>query len=502
MTGAMYAAISGLKAHMNKLNVIANNISNVNTYGYKSQRYVFHETMYTTSQSGSNGTTRTGGTNPSQIGYGSVTGSIDLDMSTGTYAPGKASDCMINGDGFFVVGDKDLSFDATDPNSLKSLTLTRLGDIEFKADGYLSDDSGNVIYGFLCTGYDDDGNPIVSDQLVPIRYPKMYTQETPYTVDDYKEYLLKTVDKYTLSGDPDAFDPKPTDIDGNEVTSFPLDNLKEKIEQCTTLDEMKELIAQINEQPMYNVAGQQIADDNDPPEAVIYNISTELTHEKGSAIYPTFFDPTNSEMNPNGVGLDDDGNLIDGTLDSELTSLTGHLVDGGSYIDASGSELVNTYPWLSVDSITIDGTTGRISAVTKETDEEICIGYIAIGNVTNPNGVSHIGGPYYKCSDGAGDLSIGLMGGAGKDLGINYVNGSLAGGPMGVNADDKMDIPAGMRLADCGTTELITGGLELSKTDLATEISEMITTQRGYQANTRIVTVTDSMLEELVNMKR
>ena len=53
-----------------------------------------------------------------------------------------------------------------------------------------------------------------------------------------------------------------------------------------------------------------------------------------------------------------------------------------------------------------------------------------------------------------------------------------------------------------GTTALITGGLESSGTDLATEISEMITTQRGYQANTRIITVTDSMLEELVNMKR
>ena len=46
------------------------------------------------------------------------------------------------------------------------------------------------------------------------------------------------------------------------------------------------------------------------------------------------------------------------------------------------------------------------------------------------------------------------------------------------------------------------GGLEASSTDVATEFSEMITTQRGYQANTRIITVTDSMLEELVNMKR
>ena len=47
MTGAMYAAISGLKAHMNKLNVIGNNIANVNTYGYKTQRSIFSDAIYT-----------------------------------------------------------------------------------------------------------------------------------------------------------------------------------------------------------------------------------------------------------------------------------------------------------------------------------------------------------------------------------------------------------------------------------------------------------------------
>ena len=45
MTGAMYAAISGLKAHMNKLNVIGNNIANVNTYGYKTQRALFSDSI-------------------------------------------------------------------------------------------------------------------------------------------------------------------------------------------------------------------------------------------------------------------------------------------------------------------------------------------------------------------------------------------------------------------------------------------------------------------------
>ena len=111
------------------------------------------------------------------------------------------------------------------------------------------------------------------------------------------------------------------------------------------------------------------------------------------------------------------------------------------------------------------------------------------------------------------------MGGKAKELwtvdaqgnevkGLHYVNGSIQslyreendgnqGDPVGEN-----DLPEGSRLNSAGDTKLMTGFLEAPNVDLATEISELITTQRGYQANTRIITVTDSMLEELVNMKR
>ena len=84
-----------------------------------------------------------------------------------------------------------------------------------------------------------------------------------------------------------------------------------------------------------------------------------------------------------------------------------------------------------------------------------------------------------------------------EDLGITHVNGNL---DKGDNADFTPNAKAA--IGSAGSTTLYTGGLEGSNVDLATEISEMITTQRGYQANTRIITVTDSMLEELVNMKR
>ena len=83
MTGAMSAAISGMKNHMQALNVVGNNIANVNTYGYKTQRITFKESIYNTLSAGSGGTATMGSTNPGQIGYGCTVGTIDLDMNPG-----------------------------------------------------------------------------------------------------------------------------------------------------------------------------------------------------------------------------------------------------------------------------------------------------------------------------------------------------------------------------------------------------------------------------------
>ena len=108
LTGAMSAAISGLKTHMEALNVVGNNIANVNTYGYKAQRVTFKESIYNTLSAGSGGTVAMGGTNPRQIGYGCSIGTIDLDMTTGSLEPtGMPTDCAIKGDGFFLVGPKE-----------------------------------------------------------------------------------------------------------------------------------------------------------------------------------------------------------------------------------------------------------------------------------------------------------------------------------------------------------------------------------------------------------
>ena len=97
---------------------------------------------------------------------------------------------------------------------------------------------------------------------------------------------------------------------------------------------------------------------------------------------------------------------------------------------------------------------------------------------------------------GAGTVHLGTIAG-----GFTYVPNEEDDAGGGGNDEFSLG-QSDLIVEGAGDTELVTGGLESSGTDLAQEITNMIVIQRGYQANTRIVTVTDSMLEELVNMKR
>lgn len=369
MTGAMYAGISGLKSHMNKLNVIGNNIANVNTYGYKTARTTFREAIYTTMTSGSDGTDLVGGTNPSQIGYGCNIGTIDLDMSNGPAVPtGVNLDCMIQGDGFFMVGDKG----GVTPDTLSSLNLSKVGNFHFDDDGYLVDGTGQVVYGFV-----------------------------------------------TVAGTKDPDDPNASFVPGAPGSGKDPAGGKSDI----TTGISTHLV---------------------PIRLPLAASKDGNGYKAGDPIYPG----VNAGLN------------VDPTT------------------DVNGKTVA-----VEMDSIAVEKS-GKIKATTSN-GEVITIGYIALGKVENPAGLTHLNGPYYQALGGAGDLAVTTAGGA--------VSGCLN------NA--QPDANGAVRIVG-SENSLLSGFLEGSGTDLATEFSEMITTQRGYQANTRIVTVTDSMLEELVNMKR
>ena len=307
MLRAMDSAVSGLRAHQNKLDVIGNNIANVNTFGFKSQSYSFKEAMYQTSTTSTKGSENAGGVNAAQYGYGSMMGSISTDMgaSTPTYVGGL--NASVDGEGFFITFPKSTETVAVADMKKTDFDYTRVGQFNIDGNGYLTDANGNFVYGFR-----------PDNVAAPTRF-------------DGALVAIKV----------------PTDVDG---ASF---------------------------------------DGND---------SLQLT-------------------------------------DVKINSL------------------------------------GEISGTVKSTDKDkdgktVSIGKVAIATFQNPEGLSKKGSFYYGAaeSDNSGNASATIPGGS--------------------------------------TSSLMTGYLEASNVDLAKEFSDMITTQRGFQANSKIITVSDEILSDLINMKR
>lgn len=448
MTGAMYAAVAGLKAHMSALNVIGQNISNVNTNAYKATRYTFLEALYTSVRGGSDGSNLLGGKNPAQIGYGSSIGTIDLDMSTKNYTPtGKATDIMIDGDGFLIVGDKGATFGDTGTKELSDMYLTRLGNLEFDNQGYLVDGQGQVVYGYLSVE-----NPMYAAA-------KAYGDSLNKTDEKTGEPLkgisaldtVKSIVKAASDEDADADAAKTF-----EANKFYINDRGEVVQA--------RLKSGAGEDP--DMSSPDSFDffvvDEYTPAPILTAIRIPMKDVNGNAAYPTW-------------------NTETGTID-DASDISGRIVK---------------------DSVSIDENTGRITCTT-ETGQAVVIGSIAIAKVENPNGVTHVDGHYYQALAGAGRVSL-------TSVGHSVKNASDSDSPFHYSYDETTGEQGGpisglqpgeIGISSGGSTKLISNGLESSGTDLATEISNMIMIQRGYQANTRIVTVTDSMLEELVNMKR
>lgn len=181
MLRAMDSAVAGLRAHQNKLDVIGHNLANVNTAGYKSQSYMFKEAMYQTSTNSTAGTGAggAGGINAAQYGYGTMMGSIWVDMASSTPTQMGGLTATIDGEGFFmtmatsVTGGVDNS--SADPtansNSIKGsdFQYTRVGQFKIDSAGYLVDsNSNNFVYGFRPTDV-GDAESMVDTTLVPIR---------------------------------------------------------------------------------------------------------------------------------------------------------------------------------------------------------------------------------------------------------------------------------------------------------------------------------------------
>lgn len=478
MTGAMYAAIGGLKTHMTKLNVIGNNLANVNTYGYKAQRMTFRESIYGMTKSGSNGTALMGGNNPSQIGYGCSVGSIDLNMSPSTYSPtGYPLDCMLTGEGFFMVGEK-INYEIeeiTDEDSgltevkvsghgittaadLTKPYLTRVGDFWIDSDGYICNRDNQVLYGFA-----------------RVQNPNYIPNPTKAQLDAAKLAKINIEDETIIS----------TELVPLRV---PLSAAAPTVANGGKVQARDE-----NDQPMW-----ELDEEGEPTTTPIYmNL-----WEEGDPVYP-YLTGSVTAGGENRYAYSADTRKVENRGDPELYDDldVGTLPDPtyGTQIPVGRNDNVNRVSDelpVQLKNVSI-GTDGSITA--SANGKTVVIGYIAVASADSPDGVTNVGGHYYKAQGGAGNLRCNAL----VDLGTGYL------GNRTIEYNDPNDPTrvtftpsAADRIVIDSSNSVMGNGLEASSTDVATEFAEMITAQRGYQVNTRIVSVTDSMLEELANMKR
>ena len=161
MMRGMYAAISGLEAHQTMLDVTANNLANVDTIGYKSQRTTFEDELSQTlsAPTGPNGFN--GGQNAKQVGLGVEVGSIDNLMGTGSLqTTGNALDIAIQGDGFLRVGNGAPGTTAPYTSNLPTTdTYTRAGNLKLDSAGFLTTQSGQYVVGSTAPSSSSSATP-------------------------------------------------------------------------------------------------------------------------------------------------------------------------------------------------------------------------------------------------------------------------------------------------------------------------------------------------------
>ena len=448
MMRSMYSAVSSLKAHQLKMDVIGNNIANVNTTGFKGSRVTFHEVFSQTLRgAGRPQDNGRGGTNPQQVGLGMDVSSMDtFHMRGSVESTGYNTDLMINGDGFFIVSD-------TESGLNKSYT---------RAGNFNVDEAGNLLTpdGFYVLGYkyDDEGKAI--EDLTSLQISKAETVPPVATTEAIfegnidsglaEDETYKTVMKvYDSLGNAH-------NIEVAFVRTGDEDNNRQFDVYITKVDD--EEIKPDNAQGDSKIPGTKITDDN----PLQFNTSGQLIFGGDKkTIEITISDGEDGE----GVDLGDPtdpGTVFQGaaplTIELDFTKLKSYAAQS----DAAALS-VNGYPSGKLDEFTISST-GEIEAVFSNGQTKI-LGRVGLANFKNPAGLLREGSNMYRETANSG-------------------------------------IPMFGSPATGGFANLQPGSLEMSNVDLAREFTDMITTQRGFQANSRVISVSDEMLQELVNMKR
>ena len=563
MMKSLYSGVAGLKVHNQRMDVIGNNISNVNTTAFKASTVTFKDIFYQNKSRASSGDVLSGGTNANQVGYGASLNSIaQLMTQSGLVYSDRTTDCAISGEGFFQVMDE-----------AGNIYYTRNGSFHIDNYGNLCDATGNIVLGVS----GDPTGVVASSQRINLYVPPIDNKEASVTktININNENYTFTVSAATygeegnislqiVNGD----FPFATRNGASIVVYLPLDNLTAldengDVKELTRAQEFSDLINQA-----IQAGGLDLGDvlpldfDFDAPpddDFVLPSAASNTLSYTGS--YTTVEEQDDGSKNTitttASIGLKFTSNEdipgeyangfeVDITVNKLLTEprarwddnvLIISIPENGADLDAIQQAIDDAAKGNLKRQLTVEVADNPPAGVTYDDGISATSAAVLLGNdVTLRVGLTGGKDNFFKTlaetigtiklTDGrraatqtTEDLEEIFIDDDGVIYGVHAVHGTFAMGridlalfenPEGLDQYGtsywKESLSSGeaqVTMAnDLGAGSIISGALEMSNTDLAQEISDMIITQRGYQANTRIITVSDSMLEELVNLKR
>ncbi len=456
MMRSLYSGVSGLKNHQTRMDVIGNNISNVNTYGFKMERVTFQDLLSQTLSGAAAPQQNKGGVNPKQVGLGMLIASIDKIFTQGSLqTTGKETDLAISGDGLFVLRDGDKQF------------FTRAGTFNIDRDGMLVNPAnGMKVQGYLARPQNDGTMDVtVSGQVEDLRLP-IYGKD-PAKRTQNVQFLCN------LNSRSPILNQNPT------VDQVRKDGWVARINVYDDLGNPQELSmrfwktgnnAWVGEAQMANAQNIRLDVDSQSGQSQANsNGRIRLEFSPDGRLVSAGDDGTPDRINSGDLNVNLSFQMPNeparrtirlnlgqvGRVDQSITQYSSENTTKMSEQDG--------FPLGYMESFRIDDS-GRITGIYSNGQNRL-LGQVAMAVFTNPAGLNKVGENNFQVSNNSGEAQIGAAGVQGRGK-----------------------INAGM--------------LEMSNVDLSDSFTDMIVTQRGFQANSRTITTSDQMLQDLLSLKR
>lgn len=554
---SLFAGVSGLRNHQTMMDVIGNNISNVNTIGFKGSRVTFSDTFNQFVKAGTNPTETTGGTNSYQVGLGMKVNSIDRNWNQGTFErTGITTDLALQGQGMFVLKNNGQKF------------YSRAGAFVFDATGKLvSPQNGAVVQGKVANsdGVIPPGNNL-EDIVIDtnLKLPAVSTTQIKWggnlKSNSDLTRTLEVVQRGNLNSSSLAVGDKSSDYSVTVYNEYG-DSFKFITNYEKTADNVYTLNWSLKD-----------ADGNDLPTPVSGTITGLTFADDGTGTWRldaasiAKFDGVANRVNVPTSNIDFTFDATSVTQNSSTTTLSAsadnnkipNVVSGSVTIyDSLGTSHQATLKYTKIDdniwtwTVSVPGTStidGKVATatgtITFNPDGTLDPSKISPNNPTfsfSPKGgaapvnialdfgsgfggvtqtsassvisaLSQDGSPSASLSnlniDQYGNIVGIFSNGSSKNLAqimvatFNNLNGLISVGDNMYLAYANSGEPRIGSLGEETNTTVQSGALEQSNVDLSEEFTRMIVSQRGFQANARVITTADNLLQEITNLIR